>query len=375
MKARILTFAFLSILSLTGTVVAAVEPVGVIVSCTPGAFVERDGARIPLQLKDSLHSGDILSTDTTGRLRAWMRDDTTLSLGTNTEFAIEDYDDRPAKAVFTSKMTGFARILTGKIVKANPEGFNVITPVSRIGIRGTILSIDASKDTTTVFVESTMQQVLVNGITVPSGSKALVNGVQAIPQIMPMTATDRQHIEDSGQPPLQHGTPGQTSGRTSEGTGASGRGSKEGAGVPQPHGPGATAGQQGPPSPTAQGTPNIPAASGGFHGAGNADMFAGGPVPAQSPIGTSPMQPGGTGSFGLMPQMGPDFGGMGSSGNAFGPMPFGGPGGIGAMLPGGSGMPRGFGPMPMGIPPADMLPPDKDRLESQNPLIESGVPH
>ncbi|MBE6441908.1 MAG: hypothetical protein E7022_06190 [Desulfovibrio desulfuricans] len=173
---------------------AAGQEAGTVVSVTPGAFVERDGQRLPLEAKAAIYAGDVLVTDATGRLRAWMRDETTLSLGSDTEFEIEAYDDRGDKPVFTSRMTGLARMLTGKITRANPEGFRVATPQATVGIRGTILSVRSGGGKTTVFVENTLRQVVVNGVTVPSGSKAEVPVAGAAPRVSPMTPADRQEL-------------------------------------------------------------------------------------------------------------------------------------------------------------------------------------
>ncbi|MDR1943190.1 MAG: FecR domain-containing protein, partial [Synergistaceae bacterium] len=49
-------------------------------------------------------------------------------------------------------MHGAARIITGVIVKQNPNGFKVTTPKSTIGIRGTIITISVSERVETVTV-------------------------------------------------------------------------------------------------------------------------------------------------------------------------------------------------------------------------------
>ncbi len=185
---------FLFCLLSTTITFAAGQEAGTVVSVVPGAFVERNGARMPLEAKALVHSGDVLSTDDTGRVRVWMRDDTTLSLGPNTEFDIEEFANEGSKPVFKGKMTGLARMLTGEIVNANPEGFKVSTPQCSVGIRGTIITVEANKNATSVYVENTLRQVLVNGMTVPSGSKGLVQSPGALPQIMPITPADRQRI-------------------------------------------------------------------------------------------------------------------------------------------------------------------------------------
>ncbi|MCR5563015.1 MAG: FecR domain-containing protein, partial [Desulfovibrio sp.] len=208
----------LVILAFAATAQAAGREAGNIVSVTPGAFVERNGQRLPLEVKAPIYAGDVLITDAKGRLRAWMHDETTLSLGSDTEFEIEEYDDTASKPVFKAKMTGLARMLTGEISKANPAGFKVATPQATVGIRGTILTVRSGGGRTTVFVENTMRQVVVNGVTVPSGNKAEVPVAGAAPKISPMTPADRQALgnelaaRSGAQPAAGNGAGGASSG-------------------------------------------------------------------------------------------------------------------------------------------------------------------
>ncbi|MDR2819079.1 MAG: hypothetical protein LBB60_00900, partial [Desulfovibrio sp.] len=44
----------------------AASEAGIVIEITPGAFVERGGEKIPLELKTPVHSGDTLITDATG---------------------------------------------------------------------------------------------------------------------------------------------------------------------------------------------------------------------------------------------------------------------------------------------------------------------
>ena len=214
-----LSAAFLLlILAFAAAAQAAGREAGTVVSVTPGAFVERGGQRSPLEVKAPIYAGDVLITDGKGRLRAWMRDETTLSLGPETDFEIEDYDDTSSKPVFKAKMTGFARMLTGEITKANPAGFKVSTPQATVGIRGTIFAVRCGGGKTTVFVENTLRQMTVNGVTVPSGCKADVAAAGAAPTVSPMTPADRQEIganlaaNTGGQPKAGNGSGGTSSG-------------------------------------------------------------------------------------------------------------------------------------------------------------------
>lgn len=340
---------------------ASDNPAGIIVSLTPGAFVERHGTRIALQIKDPIYAGDSLITDTTGRLRIWMRDDTTVSLGLDTEFTLEEYDDKTETSTFSSKMTGFARILTGKIVQANPEGFNVITPVSRIGIRGTILSIEAGQKTTTVFVENTMHQVLVNGIAVPSGSKAIVNALDAAPQIVPINPIDRQRIRDAGRSSMHSNnhhhkpmSPGKEHNSNKnvvkfpmgENSGRHGpqKLSNEPNTFRNPTEPGNIFQEKGGQHPQAGMHPPVP--SGGIPMQHSSNQIF--PIMPLHEAGTSPLghTPGGSDVFAMHP-VGP-----------MPPMQPGGPGLFGPMFPSPPEFHMDPGFMPLRVPPKEILPPD-----------------
>jgi hypothetical protein len=173
---------------------AADNEAGMIITLTPGAFVERNGAKILLEVKAPLHPGDTLITDATGRVRVWLNDDSTVSLGPDTLFTLEDYAAEGSNPRFLSRLGGgLMRILTGKIVEANPDGFSVTTPEATVGIRGTILSVRSRDGTSTVFVENTMRRVFVNGADVPGNHKAVVSrGGQ--PGISPIQPQDRREL-------------------------------------------------------------------------------------------------------------------------------------------------------------------------------------
>lgn len=174
------------------SVASAAEVAGTVLAVTPGAFVERAGERTPLAVKDAIHVGDTLLTDATGRVRIWLQDETSLSLGSNTNFVVEAFAPAGDKPRFSGSMTGLARLLTGKIAKANPDGVVVNTPLASVGIRGTICTIQASHEHTIVQVESTLREVLVNGAVVKSSQRALVRTAGGKPEITQMSLEDRQ---------------------------------------------------------------------------------------------------------------------------------------------------------------------------------------
>lgn len=127
-----------------------------VIAVTPDAFVVRNNARLPLKLKDGLYTTDVISTGNTGKVELLFADDTNISLAPNSTVDIADFSfGGGAKANFVMNLTqGLARVVSGKIVAQNPEGFSVKTPHATIGIRGTILTADVRNAEKTIVILS-----------------------------------------------------------------------------------------------------------------------------------------------------------------------------------------------------------------------------
>ena len=154
----------------------------------------RDDKTEPLALSAGIRVADTIRTDASGRVKILFNDDSSISLGPNTTLDMSEYADtgaRPAFAVHVPQ--GLVRAITGTIVDRNPGGFRLTTPEATVGIRGTIISARVEDGKTTVYVESTLRQVHVNNINVPSGSKILV-APGVTPTLEPITPEDRRHI-------------------------------------------------------------------------------------------------------------------------------------------------------------------------------------
>lgn len=127
-----------------------------VIAVTPDAFVVRKDARLPLMLKDALYTTDLISTGSAGKVELLFADDTNISLAPSSTVDIADFSfGGDAKANFAMNLTqGLARVVSGKIVKQNPEGFSVKTPHATIGIRGTILTADVRDPAKTMVILS-----------------------------------------------------------------------------------------------------------------------------------------------------------------------------------------------------------------------------
>ena len=84
-----------------------------------------------------------------GKARIQFNDGTILTMEENSDLEISTYlyetTDQPDQAAFSFLKGGFL-LIAGKIAEANPEGFNLNTPMSTIGIRGTMLIADADPE-------------------------------------------------------------------------------------------------------------------------------------------------------------------------------------------------------------------------------------
>ena len=207
--------------------------VGNIISVTPGAYALREGKRVNLEQKSRVYQKDVLVTDTTGKLKLILDDDTTIALAPATQFALQSVvaEGEPQFHAHLSK--GLARLITGKIVEKNPGGFKVTAPEGVIGIRGTMLAVESSDKGVSVFVFNSSRVVTLNGIPVRAGQKFSAGSGAEGNAPLPLTPEDVNRIEQltssgmaaSGFIPAG----GATAGSAGSGRAESGRASGSGA--------------------------------------------------------------------------------------------------------------------------------------------------
>jgi hypothetical protein len=126
------------------------------------AFVQRDTQKIALNNGNTLNEKDIVSTAKEAQIQLIFQDKTVVTLGSESEFKIEEYlsDTANPKAKFKFNQGSF-KTITGHIGKAAPESFTIETKTATIGIRGTWIKgkIEPDGDTIgclrgTIFVRS-----------------------------------------------------------------------------------------------------------------------------------------------------------------------------------------------------------------------------
>lgn len=114
--------------------------IGAVKKLNGTATVVRGNAVSKVNLGDSIYMNDILKTGPAGAMGVTFKDNTMISIGPNTEYAIDDYvyQPRERKLSFVSKVSrGTLNFVSGKIAKMAPDSVKVNSSVGTIGIRGT----------------------------------------------------------------------------------------------------------------------------------------------------------------------------------------------------------------------------------------------
>jgi hypothetical protein len=123
----------------------AAQSAGLVKTLSGSATVVRGSSVLTVKLGQRVFPGDRIATASTSYVGITLRDDTRISLGPNSEFAIREFDFNPssyAGGLFASFIKGTARVVTGIIGKHAPERLKFTTATATIGIRGTDFIVD-----------------------------------------------------------------------------------------------------------------------------------------------------------------------------------------------------------------------------------------
>jgi hypothetical protein len=114
--------------------------VGVVKTLEGGATVKRHGETITVVTGMEIQRADVVKTDHNSTIGLVFSDDTRISMGPNTELAVDDYLFEPVekKLLFVLRLIrGTVSFLSGQIAKLSPESVQLVTPAATIGVRGT----------------------------------------------------------------------------------------------------------------------------------------------------------------------------------------------------------------------------------------------
>ncbi len=146
-KLKLPLFAFL-FLFVFASFLQASQKIGMVVAIKDDSWIQRDGKKVDLKIKSPIYLNDKIFTDESGRVQILFDDDTSLSVGSSSSIMIDNFVfNTNKKSQFSAKVfKGISRVITGQIVEQNREGFKLQTPLTVVGIRGTILATQVEED-------------------------------------------------------------------------------------------------------------------------------------------------------------------------------------------------------------------------------------
>ena len=143
MKTLILGLSFY-LLTITTATAFQTDAIGHIQTLNGTASILRDNNTIELVKGTAVYRGDTIRTAKTGSVGIVMTDDSTLSLGPNSEISLKDYlfNPKEGKFAFVTRVTkGTFGYLSGIIGKLSPNSIRLEIPDATIAVRGTKLLI------------------------------------------------------------------------------------------------------------------------------------------------------------------------------------------------------------------------------------------
>lgn len=128
----------LAALALAPPVLAA--DIGLVKVSKGAVQIERGGAKIAAAVGTPLRASDVVVTGADGSAGITFTDNSLVSVGPNSVFAIEKYsfDSTTHAGQFQGNLRqGRVAAVSGKMVKQSPESMKIRTPSAVMGVRGT----------------------------------------------------------------------------------------------------------------------------------------------------------------------------------------------------------------------------------------------
>ncbi len=141
-----------------------------VVAISGKAVLIRDNQEISLKQQSKIEEKDIIKTMQNSKVQIVFEDETIISLGQKTTFEISEYlfSQTKPKAKFNISR-GLFKSITGKIGKIAPKNFQLKTQNATIGVRGTTILGETSKEGDSIIcssgkiiVSTKMGEVIVN---------------------------------------------------------------------------------------------------------------------------------------------------------------------------------------------------------------------
>lgn len=149
MSMRVFVYCFL-LLSLFGSPAYALpaDAIGHIQTLNGTVSILRGNATLPGAIGTPLYRADLIRTAKPGAVGIVMIDDTTISLGPNSELSIKDYAFEPKEGKFylaVRMVKGTFVYLSGLIGKLSPNAVQLAIPDATIAVRGTKVLVDVQE--------------------------------------------------------------------------------------------------------------------------------------------------------------------------------------------------------------------------------------
>ena len=128
---------------------ASDAPVGNVKTLKGQASIIRNRSAVEAKAGAAIFQNDSLKTGADGSMSVVFRDDTLISVGPNSELAINEFHFSPpdGKMSFVARLLkGTSAYVSGIIGKLSPQSVRFETPVANIGIRGTKFAVKLEGD-------------------------------------------------------------------------------------------------------------------------------------------------------------------------------------------------------------------------------------
>lgn len=127
-----------------GASAAAEAPIGEVKTANGSVSILRSSGSIDATVGQKVEAADVVRTGPDGTVGITFVDETMMSLGPNSELALEKFrfDTTTHDGAFeTSVRRGTLSVISGKITKQSPDAVKVKTPRSILGVRGTFFLV------------------------------------------------------------------------------------------------------------------------------------------------------------------------------------------------------------------------------------------
>ena len=133
-------------LALPGAAIAS--EAGLIKVSKGSVQIQRGGAKVPATVGTAIRTSDVIVTGADGSAGITFTDNSLVSVGPNSVFAIDKYrfDTTTHAGEFEGNLKqGRLAAISGKMVKQSPESMKIRTPSAIMGVRGTefVVQVDA----------------------------------------------------------------------------------------------------------------------------------------------------------------------------------------------------------------------------------------